>query len=748
MSSGNNSNQLLTSEQFFRFVKSQTYNVSPIPLTSGKLHEKEDLIATILNDDKNYNLIAPMNSGKTYTLIKIAATNNIKCIMVMPLQVMVLQKEQEFREKEQITLNYIFGGVEGHQTRIPGTSDDEIKNIMENNTGIVLCVYNSLKKIMTEKYRGLLRDYVLIIDESHNMVTQYSFRRNAINEISEGKSLFRKTINISGTPEFTILDKYNKIIFSNNSSSINLSAFLYKKHNGFFKLFNFLLSNRFDGKVVVLLDNKFLINVLQKLLAKYLFNGNSSAIAVTDSGSKLEETFQEIQNFSKIPNEIKYLITTRVIADGVNIENDDIDAVIIFETDDYALKRQFIARFRKGIKKRFYDFVKYKSDSGRRYSKSDLEIDEKHKDMTSQLSSLRTSISLDFQFKSFLSEEWKISKESIAFDILSDLHKNRMFHDPESVENYYRIIPNYSVVRNNIDDEFETNSLSLDFEGLKSKITEIFTGVDFSTRYQLKERFLALFTLYYCQKNGDSVNTKINSPYLTSNYFDKIRQKEIDLDWFGFNKIVSAALSGTLKLYEDGYPLAIAKIHWCLRIDKHDSSASAFLLMLNCFVIGKSLSEYSVIGNLINDYPSEFVLFDGVKRVINFVEQSKNGMRNIFKRNLYQSVQEYFNNREYLKVCRSLYIVKESKNQTDRLTIFDNQHEQGFINIALNNAIHRDYQLSEDERNILISELSRLKYVILKKHFEAVKEKINLNHPDYYDDFIRTYTNILNNENG
>ena len=89
----------LTLTEFFNEIKDQ-WNPSDDLSYIEHIDEHSDEIIKVLKDDKNYNIIAPMNSGKTFSIIKIARENNIKIIMMMPLQMLVIQKWKEFHDEE------------------------------------------------------------------------------------------------------------------------------------------------------------------------------------------------------------------------------------------------------------------------------------------------------------------------------------------------------------------------------------------------------------------------------------------------------------------------------------------------------------------------------------------------------------------------------------------------------------------------------------------------------------------------
>ena len=139
--------------------------------------DQENVIENLLIDGNSYNFIAGMNSGKTYGLLKIAHQKSIKMVMLMPLQMIVIQKAKDLLNHEGIKIDKIHGATCKNEK--DGTSEWEINKFIQNNS-VIACVYDSLWKLLgNENFNP--SQYVLCIDEAHNLVTQYGYRYKAIN---------------------------------------------------------------------------------------------------------------------------------------------------------------------------------------------------------------------------------------------------------------------------------------------------------------------------------------------------------------------------------------------------------------------------------------------------------------------------------------------------------------------------------------------------------------------------------------
>ena len=339
-------------EKLFTITPSE----EPIVFTNY-LEEHRDRLINILNDETSYNIIAPMSGGKTTTLLKLADEKKIKTIMLVPYVSLALQKAKDFKKKYDIVLGCVHGG--DYENKIESTPRNEIiANIRNENP--IISVYDSLSRIISiiedeSNKANPLKDYILIIDESHNLVTQSDFRLAAIYRILTAQVKFKKVIYLTGTPECTLLNKYQTIQFIKNTppppAAIHLINY---SNNGLQKIFNHIMSVEITGKVIVAIDDIKKLEVLKILLIK--FKGiDENSIKVISSKDKSEEAYVTILEEELIPNEVQFLLTTRIISDGINIFDTNVQHLYFLNMKDYWLKRQFISRFRKGVEN-VYDF--------------------------------------------------------------------------------------------------------------------------------------------------------------------------------------------------------------------------------------------------------------------------------------------------------------------------------------------------------------------------------------------------------
>ncbi|MBU2493252.1 MAG: DEAD/DEAH box helicase family protein [Bacteroidetes bacterium] len=305
-----------------------------------------DRIRQLLTDDNKYNLIvAPTGSGKTSNLIGIAKEMGLEYVSVSPLIALAEQTAQNIE--------------------IPGISKEEANRLgmtlgeyIEEYSSQCTAVFDKLKIIIDNSEAG---NKILIVDEAHHLVTSSGFRSKSLRFLEESLPKFRKVIFLTGTPEVLYLHplirgakilKFGDIVNS-PAAKYNYKIIPYQKA-GMRKMLRHMMDNETNGKNIVFINNlKHLLLVKEFLIEAGV---PTEHIFVAHSGSKKSGYFRYLVEHEMIHPDIRYFLTTSVISDGVNINNDDIENFYLFDTMDLTLLRQIIKRPRKQVGY-IYDFV-------------------------------------------------------------------------------------------------------------------------------------------------------------------------------------------------------------------------------------------------------------------------------------------------------------------------------------------------------------------------------------------------------
>lgn len=325
-----------------------------ISYTGSFIYErKKEILDHLLDDNiKFISIISNMNSGKTYSLLKICIEENLPVILTTPLILIAEQKYNEIIKEFPDTKVALIKGSSKFGTK-DGTSEDKIqKMLVEDNFKVFIVVFDSLQKV-AQNALTIDEKFILVIDESHNLINQYHFRHESINKVIYWEKNFQKVVYLTATPEASLPDFYYKdlknLVFVNNQKRIEENKIEVTQYNNIdkhFLLTNIIVSAEATKLIVLMYDDYKELQKLKNVLVNIGYEENS--VIVLSSNEKNTEEFQAIVENSEFNSHIKVVLTTRLFSDGVNIYN-RIGTLILVDVKDYWMKRQFIGRFRKGI---------------------------------------------------------------------------------------------------------------------------------------------------------------------------------------------------------------------------------------------------------------------------------------------------------------------------------------------------------------------------------------------------------------
>ncbi|MBZ0184466.1 MAG: DEAD/DEAH box helicase family protein [Melioribacteraceae bacterium] len=324
---------------------------------------KNKVIEYLKDHHKYYAFIAATNSGKTYSLLKICVEENIPVVFVVPLKML---NEQKFKEIMDFAAGKVFiirssDNING----INATTLEQINEAIKNGANIILCVYDSLNKLFMSKEFNP-NQYILAIDESHNLVSQLDFRKEtAVKVIYQKENLFRKIIYVTATPEIAlpdfwydlriikfkptedvILPEY-KISIVDYSNMLNYGKRDFLRDKVYFSLNLIINRLKNDKQVFFFYDDFKVLKKLSYLVLKFTDNRPEN-ILLLSSETKGDKGYQFIVENEKFEPYRKLILSTRLISDGINIK-ESLASLIILDLSDYLLKRQLIGRFRNGV---------------------------------------------------------------------------------------------------------------------------------------------------------------------------------------------------------------------------------------------------------------------------------------------------------------------------------------------------------------------------------------------------------------
>ncbi len=437
---------------FDKLLKKIGYTAHPAPVNSkgrvlnyqyGK-YISESQRMQILNDinaaifanrrqNKQTKIIisAPTGVGKTSMFYELAKANQIKMILALSYTSQVLQGKASYRIQEVLT----------------GMCDDDSE---VPQTGSIFMTYDKAAIVKGEINAS---EYILVIDEAHNLVNHSEFRGKALHGLQQLSRQCKAVVYMTATPEFindTDIDLTIKIE-QENPPLINVSVCKYE-NDATSKVVDALINQHKPGKIdVIYRRSKEQLYQMEKLL-------QARSIETHVIHSDIKDESEVYQNLSKYQNlspgtifkQGGVLLTTNLIIDGINILDQNVGNLFLVDIKSVTDLIQFPSRFRHGFDQ-YYLFVSgnvpaYVNQKSRQelfsmYFGLALKQKESHDTFVFKINSLVSSglipeIALTNRYN-LLDQYGRISKHIIAQKV-QEAEARRMNYNVAAIEEYVR----------------------------------------------------------------------------------------------------------------------------------------------------------------------------------------------------------------------------------------------------------------------------------------------------------------------
>ncbi|MGP3779337.1 DEAD/DEAH box helicase family protein [Halanaerobium saccharolyticum] len=289
------------------------------------------------NDNKKILVTSVTGSGKTYSFLKNVQNNEIKTIFLAPYKSTTWQTFVSYEHENTVGF---WGGKS-----VDLTGDETV----------IIATYDKSKQIRKQIDCS---NFTLIIDEAHNLIGQYGFRKDAIKNINKLSNLVKNIIHITATP-VGLSPKYDKIY--NFRKEKNLKQAYISNSNKLTELISILIDNNQENHldIIRINDKKKQKKIKDILVKEGLYSKDK--ILIFNSDVKGNDEFKNLINNEKINKKFSLLLTTSVIDDGVNLKNNNINNIYFFGSLDFNAIVQFPNRSRYGFNS-MYVFNTHKED--------------------------------------------------------------------------------------------------------------------------------------------------------------------------------------------------------------------------------------------------------------------------------------------------------------------------------------------------------------------------------------------------
>ncbi len=295
---------------------------------------ESDYILEKINEHSKIIITAPTGIGKTEIFYQLAKQKKIKMILALAYTSQVEQG------KEKYNIDGVLQGLCSTDSKVPVN-------------GSIFMTYD---KAAIVEARINPSEYIMIIDEAHNLVNQYNFRNEALKDLKRLAAQCKAIVYITATPEYI------------NFNDIDLTIKI-KHEKAQIKYANVVKYNKI-AKVVVsnVLINQHIPGTIDVVYARDIKQLREIEELIKDKVEETQLLFSDIKNSSNayenlskfqtlLGNEVfnndGVLLTTNLIVDGVNILDKNIGNIYLINPECTTDLIQFPSRFRNGYKKYF-----------------------------------------------------------------------------------------------------------------------------------------------------------------------------------------------------------------------------------------------------------------------------------------------------------------------------------------------------------------------------------------------------------
>jgi hypothetical protein len=318
--------------------KGETVDITCDPYPSPEIIE--DHIIKVIRDASSSRqpkiiITAPTGSGKTELFYRLAKQTDLKMILALSYTSQVLQGKAKHTD--------------------PGVMEGMCEGDRDVPTGSIFMTYD--KAHLVEK-RIDPSQYILVIDEAHNLVNHSEFRKETMVHLKSLSDKCKMVIYMTATPEYLNYKGVDLVIrIKPKNQNIKKAMVVKYSERSIEKLCNFILDKRTPGTIDVVYTRS--IEKLERLEAIIRSKYPEIETEILNAKNKIiSRAYSNIADQERLSDKDKFvaggiLFTTNLIVDGVNINDQNIGNLYLVDINSTTDLVQFPSRFRNGYKDYF-----------------------------------------------------------------------------------------------------------------------------------------------------------------------------------------------------------------------------------------------------------------------------------------------------------------------------------------------------------------------------------------------------------
>ena len=317
---------------FMPAMTTRRMQVAPLRV-KNYLQEGATVLDARLQRDRTLAIAAPTGSGKTTYLVQWARRTGQRLLLCVPTRNQCRQLQRDYPDALAIM---------GRRDR------DRAADAAAHQ--IVFCTYDTAHHVPDLEHRAL------VVDEAHHLINAYRYRSEALNRMLWVADQARQVIYLSATMPTALVEAFKLPLVEverENNPRVRLHRIRADKDSAQSLsealAVELVTGLREAGCQYALFNDTKLCEALRDHLVEAGHVQADEILVLSAKGRDTGDTvgFDALEKRSAIPDRVRIVLSTSIIAEGVNIKNENVGRVYAVGMNCPDTVRQYVARFRR-----------------------------------------------------------------------------------------------------------------------------------------------------------------------------------------------------------------------------------------------------------------------------------------------------------------------------------------------------------------------------------------------------------------
>ena len=292
-----------------------------------------NLVKSTILKAKYTSLVAPTGSGKSYLFSVLAKDPQINRIVLLSPLVAIVQQQKNL-------MPVVYSGIDNYELA------------RAEQSKILACTYASAHRLQNVK------DTILVIDEAHLLTSRANIYTNEISAIYKMMNEAAKVVFVTATPTAQLDEIYNcnviKVKIKQPAKQVQPLVYNSKETKQTDAVLNFITTHKKGINVICWNDKAKLQDLKDDILSLGILQPHEIVKFTADADDLKTEDYTSLVDSQTIKPDVKLILATSKIGEGISINNEAIFNVLIVGNKDTSYFVQATARYRRAKKLTLY----------------------------------------------------------------------------------------------------------------------------------------------------------------------------------------------------------------------------------------------------------------------------------------------------------------------------------------------------------------------------------------------------------